>query len=162
MSNWTKIGCWRYRAALEDRVSGNGLRPEADSQLDEHLRGCPECQQDLDDALTATSMLRHTETASVEPSNAFSMRVMAAIREDSSRRATPELLWRPLEALASRFAVAAAAVLLMLSIYMAEFAPPFRPAPTASQTEVGAIMPEPPAQPATPDEVLMSLAGEGQ
>ena len=56
------------------------------------------------------------------------MRVMASIREEISRRAAPNVIWRPLELLASRFALAAAAVLLMLSIYMAEFAPPVRPA----------------------------------
>ena len=49
MFNWTKIGCWRYRAALEDRAGGNELRPEANAKLDAHLDGCAECRQSLDE-----------------------------------------------------------------------------------------------------------------
>jgi len=154
-------------------VSGNRLRPEADSQLDEHLRGCPECRQALDDAFLASDLLHQADAPALDAPTNFSMRVMASIREEISRREAPNVIWRPLELLASRFAVAAATVLLLLSIYLAEFAPPFRPAPVASQTEVssqteassqeaGPVMPEPPAQPSNPDEVLMSLAGEGQ
>ena len=72
-------------------------------------------------------------------------------------------IWRPLELLASRFALVAAAVLLALSVYLAEFAPPFRaPAASApaitSQAELGAGLPEPAPQPSNEDEVLTSLA----
>src|ERR1700686_2801950 len=70
-------------------------------------------------------------------------------------------IWRPLDILASRFALAAAVLLLAVSVYLAEFAPPFHmPAISSetSQTEVGAGMPEPPAQPSSQDEVLTSLA----
>ena len=163
MSKWTKIGCWRYREALEERVSSRRLRPDAGSQLESHLRGCSECREALDDALLASVLLRDADAPVIEPSNQFPMRVMASICEELSRRASPELIWRPLEVLASRFAVGAAAVLLMFSFYLVEFAPPFHPAPTTAQVEVSApVMPEPPAQPSNPDEVLVSLAGEGQ
>jgi hypothetical protein len=159
---WSKISCWRYRVELEECVSSNRRRPELGSPLAAHVRGCTDCSQALDDAVLASQLLRDADEPAVDSSNQFSMRVMASIREEMSRRAAPEVIWRPLEILASRFAVAAAALLLMLSLYLAEFAPPFRPAPSASQAEVGAIMPEPPAQPSSPDEVLVSLAGEGQ
>jgi hypothetical protein len=170
-------------------VSGRRLRAETGSQLEAHLRGCADCREALDDALLATELLRDEEAGVVtfvdqfsnRFSTAFSTRVMASIREEISRRSAPDVIWRPLEMLASRFAVGAAAVLLMFSIYLAEFAPPFRPAAVASQggisgpsqagaqaaaeaaqAEAGAVMPEPPAQPSNPDEVLVSLAGEGQ
>jgi hypothetical protein len=184
VSTWTKIGCWRHRTELEELVSGRRLRAETGSQLEAHLSGCADCREALDDALLATELLRdeEAEVASVDRfsnqfSTAFSTRVMASIREEISRRSAPDVIWRPLEMLASRFAVGAAAVLLMFSIYLAEFAPPFRPATVASQggisgpsqagaeaaqAEAGAVMPEPPAQPSNPDEVLVSLAGEGQ
>jgi hypothetical protein len=163
VSNLTKIGCWCYRVEMEDRASSRGLRPEANPQLEAHLRGCEECREALDDAVLANVLLRDAEAPVIEPSNQFSMRVMASIREELSRRNSPDVIWRPLEILASRFAVAAAAVLFIVSLYLAEFAPPFRPAPTNAQAEVGAVMPEPPAQPSNPDEVLASLAaGEEQ
>lgn len=168
MSTWSHIACWRYRTRLEDRVSGKRLRPETDPQLDAHLSGCTECRQALDDAFLANGLLREAGAPVIDSPNRFSTRVMVAIREEIARREAPNVIWRPLELLASRFAVAAATVLLLLSIYLAEFAPPFRPAAIASQTEVsaqtesGPVMPEPPAQPSSPDEVLLSLAGEGQ
>ncbi len=185
VSTWTKIGCWRHRTELEELVSGRRLRAETGSQLEAHLGGCADCREALDDALLATELLRDEESCvvgsvdqfSTQFSTAFSTRVMASIREEISRRSAPDVIWRPLEMLASRFAVGAAAVLLMFSIYLAEFAPPFHVSTAASQGEIsgpaqagaeaaqaeaGAVMPEPPAQPSNPDEVLVSLAGEGQ
>jgi hypothetical protein len=164
MSIWTKIGCWCYRGELEECVSGNRPRPGTGSQLDVHLRDCTACREALDDALLASELLRYADAPAMETFNAFPTRVMASIREEISRRAAPDVIWRPLEMLGSRFAVGAAAVLLMSSIYLAEFAPPFHPVAVTSQTEVSAppVMPEPPAQPSNADEVLVSLAGEGQ
>jgi hypothetical protein len=74
-------------------------------------------------------------------------------------------LWRPLEALASRFSLVASVVLLALSVFIGEVSPSLRradvvPTPTSS-VEMTSDWPEPPAQPvpATQDEVLLSLVG---
>jgi hypothetical protein len=84
---------------------------------------------------------------------------MASIRE--AAEAAPSAIWRPLELLASRMALVAAVVLLALSVYLREFAPARGAVALNAPAEIGTIMPEPPAQPADADEVLMSLADSG-
>ena len=177
MSIWAKVDCWRYRTRLEERVSSsNGLRPEADAELDAHLEECADCARALDEAVLATELLRDANSPARDSNGYFTARVMASIREEMARRSAPELIWRPLALFASRFAMVAAGILLVCSIYMAEFAPPLRVATvgttaenaaaevvtapeTVSQVD-GPVMPEPPAVPSSPDEVLASLAGE--
>jgi len=151
------MGCRNYRARLEEYIIRAGLRPATDRQLDEHLRGCTKCRLALDDALLASELMRHAWAPVIELSDNFAARVMASIREEVSRRARPEAIWRPLELLGSKFALGAAAALLLLSVYLAEFAPSYNPPTVASPAEVGSIMPEAPAPPSNPEEVLISL-----
>ena len=157
MFEWAKIGCRNYHARLEGYVTSAEVNLVADPELDAHLRTCSKCRQALDEAMLAGELMRQAGVPVIEPSAAFPTRVMASIREELSRRAMPTAIWRPLELLASKFALGAAAALLVLSVYLAEFAPPFRPPAAAPQTEVDTVIPEPPAQPSNPDEVLMSL-----
>ena len=151
------MGCRKYRARLEDRVSGGASRDRLDTALDEHLRTCGRCREALDAALLASDLAHGVEFAPEIPSERFVARVMAAIRDEEARLWLPNAIWRPLEVLASRFALVAAVVLLALSVYLAEFASVRGMTFANPQTEVGAAMPEPPAQPANADEVLMSL-----
>jgi hypothetical protein len=132
-----------------------------DADLEEHLLGCEGCRKALADAALSSVLLRAAATPGLTTNlDAFVARVMATVRGES-RLTGFAGIWRPLELLASRFALAVAVLLLALSVYLAEFAPPFR-MPTinseTSQTEVGAGMPEPPSQPSSQDEVLTSLA----
>ena len=84
---------------------------------------------------------------------------MASVREATNAEQAPVSIWRPLELLASRFALVAAAVLLCLSLYLAEFAPRSADDGGTSQAEIGAGMPEPPAAPpSNQDDVLISLS----
>jgi hypothetical protein len=143
-----------------------------DVELDAHLLECARCRAALDDGGFAGRLIRNasvSEAPSVDTNlDMFARRVMAAIREESWRRNAIGGIWRPLELLASRFALAAAVVLLALSVYLAEFAPPFHMPSTSAQTEasqadgteteIGAGLPEPPSQPSSQDEVLTSLA----
>jgi hypothetical protein len=103
--------------------------------------------------------MRHARYPEHAVSGAFVTRVMASIRE--AAEAAPSAIWRPLELLASRMALVAAVVLLALSVYLREFAPARGTVALNAPAEVGAVMPEPPAQPADADEVLMSLADSG-
>jgi hypothetical protein len=111
----------------------------------------------LSDALTASKLMVYARPLS-EPSPAFVTRVMASVREVSQAAPT---IWRPLELLASRVALVAAVLLLVLSVYLREFAPARDTAALNAGTEIGAGLPEPPAQPADADEVLMTLADPG-
>src|SRR5207253_2540102 len=96
-------------------------------------------------------------SADYAPSEPFVTRVMASIREEQVRMNAPGPVWRPLEILASHFAIVAAVVLLALCVFLGEFAPALRqPEISATTTtEVTGDWPEPPAQPATQDEILM-------
>jgi negative regulator of sigma E activity len=172
MFDWFRLDCVRYRARLEDYLMEEGGVPQSDTDLATHLRHCTQCQQALEDARLAGALLRRAGGPSMEASDAFVTRVMASIREEVSRRVAPENFWRPLEQLASRFAMVATVALILLTAYLGKvLIPSANTTATASDQEttvtlpanpnmpgVSPIMPEPPAQPSNPDEVLMSLA----
>jgi predicted anti-sigma-YlaC factor YlaD len=154
-----RFGCPEYQASLEDVVREGDATVEPNSALERHLQVCGDCRQALSDALIASKLMRHARYPEHAVSGAFVTRVMASIRE--AAEAAPSAIWRPLELLASRMALVAAVVLLALSVYLREFAPARSAAVVNTPAEVGAVMPEPPAQPADADEVLMSLADSG-
>jgi len=154
-----QFGCPEYQASLEDVLREEEICIEPGSALERHLAGCAACRQALSEALVARKLMQHVRYPERAASPAFVTRVMASIRE--ATQVAPSALWRPLELLASRMAVAAAVVLLALSVYLREFAPARGTMAVNTQVEIGAGMPEPPAQPADADEVLMSIADTG-
>ena len=154
-----RFGCPEYQASLEDGVREGDATVEPNSALARHLQVCGDCREALSDALIASKLMRHARYPENAVSGAFVTRVMASIRE--AAEAAPSAIWRPLELLASRMALVAAVVLLALSVYLREFAPARGAVALNAPAEVGAVMPEPPAQPADADEVLMSLADSG-
>lgn len=156
MFSWMERRCRRYQVRMEDHLDASPEALESDLELAAHLRRCGRCRESLAAAQLAGTLLSAAEAP--EPSEAFVTRVMAAIREEQARLATPAAVWRLLEGLASRFAVVAAVALLALSVFLGEFAPALRQPQTGGATEITADWPEPPAQPATQDEVLMSLS----
>src|SRR5579864_3620287 len=151
-----RFGCPEYQASLEDVVCEGDATVEPNSALARHLQVCGDCRQALSDAVIASKLMRHARYPENAVSGAFATRVMASIRE--AAEAAPSAIWRPLELLASRMALVAAVVLLALSVYLREFAPARGTAAVNGPAEIGAGLPEPPAQPADADEVLMSLA----
>ena len=151
-----RFGCPEYQASLEDVLREGEACIEPNSPLDCHLQSCADCRQALNDALIASKLMRHARYPENAPSPAFVTRVMASIRE--AAQAAPNALWRPLELLASRMALVAAVALLALSVYLGEFAPTRGTVALNGPVEIGAGLPEPAAQPANADEVLMSLA----
>lgn len=154
-----RFGCPEYQASLEEALRDSEVYIEPNSALELHLQGCANCREALHDALTASKLMRHARYPEYAAAPAFVTRVMATIRE--AAQAAPNAIWRPLEILASRMALVAAVVLLALSVYLREFAPTRGTVAVNGQTEIGAGMPEPAAQPADADEVLMSLADTG-
>jgi hypothetical protein len=104
-------------------------------------------------------MLRDAWEPAGEPQSAFLAGVMARIREEKLRAESPAAFWNPLEFLASRVSLTAAAALFVLSVYMVGFAPRRAPAfPASSRTELSATdFPQPPGDPDSNEEVLQSL-----
>jgi predicted anti-sigma-YlaC factor YlaD len=152
----TRFGCPEYQGDLEDVLREGEACIEPNSRLEVHLRSCAHCREALNDALSASKLMRHARYPENAASPALVTRVMASIRE--ATQTVPNTIWRPLELLASRMALVAAIALLVMSVYLREFAPTRGIAPVNAPAEVGAVLPEPPAQPANPDEVLISIA----
>jgi hypothetical protein len=152
------LGCTEYGSRLERSLTAADVNAEADEDLRAHVRGCTPCREALETAVLASQLVRDAQRPRRVSSEAFVTRVMATIREQEARLAGPGSIWRPLELLASRVALFAAVLLLGLSVYLAEFAPPRVTVATTGQTDIGAGLPERPTLPANEDEVLMSLA----
>src|SRR5271169_2247936 len=104
--------CRKYEARFEDYLGG-----APDSELDNHLAGCQDCRAVLEDSRLAGDLLRETWEPASEPSQAFLANVMARIRQEEAQAKSLAAFWAPLEFLASRVSLAAAVVLLALSVY---------------------------------------------
>ena len=157
-SSSSHMDCAECCASLEDYIHDGAASIDAGSTLASHLAACASCREALENALLASNLMRVALETAPQPTEPFITRVMATIREAANVERAQVSIWRPLELLASRFALVAAAVLLAMSLYLAEFAPA-RPAPGTSQAEIGAGMPEPPAAPpSNQDDVLISLS----
>jgi hypothetical protein len=152
-----KVGCVAYRDRLEESLAAGLENARGAGELTLHLRECALCREAVETARLATRLVREGQRP-VRASEAFVTRVTAAIRaQEVPVRCSA--LWRPLELLASRVALAASLALLALSLYIVKYAPPYEPAAAGgTQTEIGAGLPERPALPANDDEILMSLA----
>jgi len=150
--------CKKYEAKLEDFL--NGVQdPAAAEELEAHLPRCAGCREALEAARLSRNLLHAGIEPAPEPGGAFATRVIAAIRAEEGKRLAASEFWRPLEVLASRLALTAAAALLVLAVYSFEFARPPHPQPSASnQSQVSEGFPEPAPQPTDKDEILLSLA----
>jgi hypothetical protein len=153
-----RFACPEYQASLEDVLREGEACVPPGSPLERHLQDCVDCRLALNDALMASKLMLHARYPERSSSSAFVTRVMASIREATR---APNTIWRPLELLASRLALVAAVVLLLLSVYLREFAPGRGTVAVNGAVEIGAGMPEPPAQPGDADEVLLSLSDTG-
>lgn len=150
--------CNQYEARLEDFLSGVKAAA-ADEELAAHVERCAGCRESLAAARLARDLLRAGLEPAPEPSGAFATRVIASIRAEQGRR---QQFWQPLEVLASRLALTAAAVLLVLTVYLFEFTPPRDRQPMSSnQSQVGEGFLEPARQPTDKDEILLTLAENG-
>lgn len=161
MFHWNERGCRKYQIRLEDCVGAAPQAAEADPLLAAHLRECSTCRQAFAAAELSGRLFSEAQAPEVRASEAFVTRVMASIREAEALRLSTAPVWSSLEALASRFALVASLALLALSVFLGEFSPALRQPEAVSTvtatTEISSDWPEPPAQPATQDEVLMSL-----
>jgi predicted anti-sigma-YlaC factor YlaD len=147
--------CKEYEARLEDLLSRRE-DAAADAELEAHLKRCAACREALEDARLASELLHAGLRPAPELSGAFATRVMAGVRAEEFKR---QQFWRPLEVLASRLALTAVTALLVLSVYVYEFAAPVHREPvTTSQSPVAEGLPAAVRQPADKDEILLSLA----
>ncbi len=149
------LACESYEARLEDYLhdpQGPGV-----SQLAAHLERCAACRDALEVARLAGPLLREGLEPAGDMSGALMTRVLANIRAEEQRLAARDLS-RPLEALATRLALTAAAALLVLGVFLYEYGSAPWLGSRNTQTELSELAPEPAAQPADKDQVLLTLA----
>jgi len=148
------LRCRKYEARLEDYLNG-----AVDTELRQHLDQCAACRSAVEDSRLAGNLLRQAWDPASEPRPAFLAGVLSRIQEEQARLESPAAFWKPLEFLASRVSFTAAMLLLALSVYLAEFAPRQTTPPPPTRAELSANdFPQPPGDPVSNEEVLLSLA----
>jgi hypothetical protein len=146
--------CRRFESRLEDYLGG-----APDSELKAHLAWCAHCRRALENSRDAGDLLREVWEPAGEPSRAFLANVMARIQREEVRATARAAFWTPLESLASRLSLTAAMVLLALSSYLVKFPPGLSaPAAAARNELLTSPFPQPPVDPVSNEEVLLSLA----
>jgi len=147
--------CRSFEAKFEDYLGG-----APDAEFSDHLVQCAHCRAALEDSRLAGDLLRDAWEPFAPASRAFVAGVMSRIREEEVRAKAPGAFWTPFELLASRLSLTAAVLLLALSVYLARFAPPRRAVSvTSARTELTAAdLPQPPGDPVSNDEILVSLS----
>ncbi len=148
--------CIGYELRLENYLDGVE-DPAATTELAAHLESCTRCREALEAARLGRELLREGLAPAKDPGATFTTRVMAGIRADEGRR---QQFWQPLQVLAWRLALTTAAALLVLTVYLYELGPASDRVQVSWQSQVSEGLPEPATQPASQDEVLLSLAGD--
>jgi anti-sigma factor RsiW len=152
--------CRDYQTLLEDYLSGE-LEGSAAERFLAHLVRCTSCREAFEMVRLSSRIVRAAREPQADPGPGFTRRVMAAIRDEGARRFAGGAFWRPLETLAWRLAVTATLVLAFLLGYgLRTSFVPAQPVPqqVALQPEVRDIFSEPVQQPASRDEILISMA----
>ena len=137
---------------LED-FAGGTLEGAALAEVGHHVAECAPCREEVDAARACGALLREAFEPAGEPSGVFWQRVQAGIRAATS----PGEFWTSLEWLARRLAWGAAlAVLLLGAFAAAEDYQKLRE--WAQATEIRELFPEPAQQPASNEELLITLS----
>ena len=144
---------------LEDYLDGV-LQAGAAEEVTAHLARCADCRETVESARLAGLLLRAGLEATPAPDGVFWTRVRAHLREEEEKQRVADF-WPALEVLARRFALTSAAAVLLLSGFLIGTEPQDQNLSAAGQAEVREIFPESVRQPANQNEVLMSLASNG-
>lgn len=156
------MACREYCERLdvfEDYLDGQLAGAKA-AEVSAHLERCAECREEVESARLAGMLLRAGLEPTGEPSGIFWTRVRARLREEEEKQMVADF-WPALEVLARRFTLTAAAVFVLSFGYMIGIEWQNRNVPATRVTEVREIFPESVRQPADSNEVLMSLAANG-
>jgi predicted anti-sigma-YlaC factor YlaD len=158
----SKSSCEQYEAMMEDaadQAAERGEKVALSAGLAVHLSNCGHCREASEAVALSRSLLRSSLEPTAGPGPYFAPRVMAVIRAEENRLATQRLVfWHPLERLAGRMAVIAAAVVMALSFYVYVVVAPQMHSENTAQTFELVPHQQVDPQPQTKDEVLMSLA----
>ena len=144
---------------LEDYLEGL-LDDAAAAEVRAHLSGCALCRADVEAAAMSAHLVRAAIEPAGEASGAFWTRLLAQVRAEEERRPAADF-WPALELLARRLSLASALMLLILSGYLVGMALRESNEPALRQTETRELIPDPLRQPATQEDVLLTLVANG-
>lgn len=142
-------------AKFEDTVSVERLIRELSGEQREHVAACAGCQEAVNDLVKVKALFNEAASFADEERPWFAARVMAAIASRERKLAQRMSAWTEFPRFASRLAWVAAILLLAGTTWFYEAvvrAPRFVPAGQESIFEV--------PQQTTPDDVLVSMAGD--
>lgn len=151
--------CPKYQGQLEDFLDGQ-LSAAEFRDIRAHLAECAGCADALEAAQESVTLLHLAEPAE-KPSPRFARTVMARIQADEVAQTEERAsFWRPIVALAWRFAATATiAVILLLTYDMVGNSNQKLGVASGAQAEaIGIFSPEPVNLPATRDETLLMVA----
>lgn len=159
--------CKQYAERLdlfEDYLDGR-LDAALESEVAAHLVQCSACREEVQSARLAGLLLRASLEPTAEADEVFWTRVRAHLREEDEKERVREF-WPALELLARRFMLTSAVALVVLFafLFVAESTQTGElgvPGVESGQGEVREIFPESVRQPANQNEVLISLASNG-
>ena|SRR5271154_6369085 len=140
------------RGLLETYVNLVGRAP---ADVREHAQECADCRYAAEDIVAARNLVRELEPAT-EPSPWFISRVMAVIAAQEAERFRASAIWLAVSRYASRLSWIAAVALLVTCSWLYK-----RPAvePQSASAFASEHLFDPPALPASHDDVLVSQNG---
>ncbi len=149
--------CPEFESALEEYLEGE-LEPTRAGQVSDHLQSCAACQDALQLASESSRLLRAMREPAEPVDPWFVRRTMLVIRAEEDRLAEEKSFWKPMGALAWRFAMSAGLAVILLLGYgrMAQVATPRGVAARAG--EVRDIFQDPMRPPTDRDEILLMVA----
>jgi anti-sigma factor RsiW len=156
------MACKEYSERLdvfEDYLDGR-LPAEAAAAVTAHFERCAACREEVESARLAGMLLRAGLEPTEEPGGVFWTRVRARLREEEEKQRVADF-WPALEVLARRFTLTSAAALVLMFAVLLGTEPKETSIATQGQLEVREIFPESVRQPADGNEVLLSLASNG-
>jgi anti-sigma factor RsiW len=156
------MACREYAERLdvfEDYLDGR-LPADAAAAVTAHFERCAACREEVESARLAGMLLRAGLEPTEEPSGVFWTRVRARLHEEEEKQRVADF-WPALEVLARRFTLSSAAALVLMFAVLLGTEPKDPSIATQGQLEVREIFPESVRQPADGNEVLLSLASNG-
>lgn len=154
--------CKEYSERLdlfEDFLDGR-LPAETAATVTAHLERCSACREEVESARLAGPLLHAGLEPTPAPGGVFWTRVRARLREEEEKQRVTQF-WPALEVLARRFTLTSAAALLLLFGYLIASETKEQNASASGSGEVREIFPESVRQPVNQNEVLVSLASNG-
>jgi anti-sigma factor RsiW len=108
--------CPGFESALEEYLEGE-LESTQISRVSDHLQSCTACHSAFELASASSLLLRATREPAEPVDPWFARRTMLAIRAEEDRLAEEKRFWKPMEALAWRFAMSAGLAVVLLLAY---------------------------------------------